>query len=133
MIAGVETVIKERGALGKVSAPAVLFDASTKAALEFGAAVGVYVQRLCDVGALAVDKFVDLAAGKAVPMDVPVDARSKGPDLRHQWCCGEAWTHGRLPPGGGTEPEESGRAGSRRRDCGRVRSAGARVASLRGH
>jgi ABC-type sugar transport system substrate-binding protein len=75
MMPGVETAIRERGALGEVSALALSFDDSTKAALESGAAAGVYIQRLCDVGTLGVDNFVDLAAGKKVLENIPVKAQ----------------------------------------------------------
>ncbi len=74
MMAGVETALREKGVIGDVSAFALSFDDSTKAALESGAARGVYVQRLCDVGTLTVETFVALAAGEDVPKDVPVEA-----------------------------------------------------------
>lgn len=71
-IAGTATAIKEVGLLGKTRAIGISLDANTESALESGAAADIAVQRTCDVGQQAIDGFVDLSEGKAVPKNIPV-------------------------------------------------------------
>jgi ribose transport system substrate-binding protein len=71
-IAGAATAIKEKGLTGKTRAIGISLDPNTESALENGTAAAIAVQRTCDVGQQAVDGFVDLSAGKAVPKNIPV-------------------------------------------------------------
>lgn len=70
--AGVVTAIKEHHALGKTSLIGISLDASSKAALQSGAASAIYVQRVCDVGTLAVDNLIAAQQGKATARDIPI-------------------------------------------------------------
>ena len=70
--APVAAAITESHDIDKVRLLAVTRDSPGLAALKSGAAQGLYVQRLCDVGRLSVDNFVALSQGKSVPSLDPV-------------------------------------------------------------
>lgn len=70
--AGVVTALKEHNAVGKTALVGLTLEDPAKAGLRSGAVAAVYVQHICDVGTLTVDKFIAAAQGKTVPPDIPV-------------------------------------------------------------
>jgi ABC-type sugar transport system substrate-binding protein len=71
---GVATAITEHNDVGKVHLVGLSLTPEGKSALQSGIASALYVQRICDVGTLAVEDLLAVAAGKTVPSEVPIAA-----------------------------------------------------------
>lgn len=73
--AGVVTAIRERGKAGEVSFYGNSISDPAPASLEEGTATAFYVQKRCDLGTLAVEKMIALAAGDDVPRNIAVETK----------------------------------------------------------